>query len=68
MGKSARHMSIYPFCDPLAAQRVVEANINFAAYLPCRIALLEDSKGKAWLVMMNLYMMIHGAALTDEQK
>ena len=66
MGKKARHMSIYQFCDPLTAQRMVEVNINFAAYLPCRIALVEDAKGHGWLVMMNLDMMLHGATLNKD--
>jgi len=68
MGKEARRMEIYQFCDPLTAQRMVEANINFAAYLPCRIALVEDKNGKGWLVMMNLDMMMEGATLTKELK
>jgi uncharacterized protein (DUF302 family) len=68
MGKKARRMEIYQFCDPLTAQRMVEANIHFAAYLPCRIALVEDEKGQGWLVMMNLDMMLNGATLTDELK
>lgn len=68
MGKKARRMEIYQFCDPLTAQRMVEANINFAAYLPCRIALVEDEKGRGWLVMMNLDMMLNGATLTKELK
>ncbi|MDZ7804720.1 DUF302 domain-containing protein [Thiohalophilus sp.] len=68
MGKKARRMEIFQFCDPLTAQRMVEANINFAAYLPCRIALVEDAKGRGWLVMMNLDMMLNGATLTDELK
>jgi uncharacterized protein (DUF302 family) len=68
MGQKARRMSIYQFCDPLTAQRMVEANINFAAYLPCRIALVEDEKGKGWLVMMNLDMMLQGATLTKDLK
>lgn len=66
MGQKARHMAIYQFCDPLTAQRMVEANINFAAYLPCRIAVVEDEKGKGWLVMMNLDMMLKGATLTKD--
>lgn len=66
MGKKARRMEIYQFCDPLTAQRMVEANIHFAAYLPCRIALVEDQQGKGWLVMMNLDMMLQGATLTKE--
>ena len=68
MGEKARHMAIYQFCDPLTAQRMVEANMNFAAYLPCRIALVEDEKGRGWLVMMNLDMMLQGATLTKELK
>lgn len=68
MGKKARRMEIYQFCDPLTAQRMVEANINFAAYLPCRIALVEDENGQGWLVMMNLDMMLNGATLTKELK
>lgn len=66
MGKKARRMDIFQFCDPLTAQRMVESNINFAAYLPCRIALVEDKKGKGWLVMMNLDMMIQGATLDKD--
>lgn len=68
MGKKARRMEIYQFCDPLTAQRMVEANIHFAAYLPCRIALVEDENGQGWLVMMNLDMMLNGATLTDDLK
>ena len=68
MGKKARRMDIYQFCDPLTAQRMVEANIHFAAYLPCRIALVEDEKGQGWLVMMNLDMMLHGATLGKDLK
>lgn len=68
MGKKARRMEIYQFCDPLTAQRMVEANIHFAAYLPCRIALVEDETGQGWLVMMNLDMMLNGATLTDDLK
>lgn len=68
MGRDARRMEIFQFCDPLTAQRMVEANINFAAYLPCRIALVEDEEGQGWLVMMNLDMMLQGATLSDELK
>jgi len=58
MGEQTRRMEIYQFCDPLTAKKMVEYNIDFAAYLPCRIALVEDAKGKFWLVMMNLDMLI----------
>ncbi len=58
MGVKSRRIDIYQFCDPLTAKKMVEYDINFAAYLPCRITLVEDAKGQAWLVMMNLDMFI----------
>lgn len=68
MGRDARRMEIFQFCDPLTAQRMVEENINFAAYLPCRIALVEDEDGQGWLVMMNLDMMLQSTTLSEELK
>lgn len=68
MGKKSSRMGIYQFCDALMAQSMVEANINFAAYLPCRIALVEDKNGKVWLLMMNLDIMLNGAALSKDLK
>lgn len=68
MGKKSRRMGIYQFCDALMAQQMVKANIHFAAYLPCRIALVEDEKGKGWLLMMDLDIMIKGAALNKNLK
>lgn len=58
MGGKSRRIEIYQFCDAMTAKKMVENDINFAAYLPCRIALVEDAKGQAWLVMMNLDMFI----------
>lgn len=66
MGQKARHMTIYQFCDPLTAQRMVEANIHFAAYLPCRIALVEDEKGHGWLIMMDLDLVMQGTTLSKD--
>ena len=68
MGEKSRRMDIYQFCDPLTAKKMVEYDINFSAYLPCRIALVEDAKGQGWLLMMNLDMFIQGAKLTPALK
>jgi uncharacterized protein (DUF302 family) len=68
MGEKTGRMEIYQFCDPLTAKKMVEHDIHFAAYLPCRIALVEDAKGRAWLLMMNLDMFIQGANLGPELK
>ena len=64
MGEKSRRMDIYQFCDALTAKKMVEHDIHFSAYLPCRIALVEDAKGQGWLVMMNLDMFIQGAKLS----
>ena len=68
MGKTSQHIAIYQFCDPITAQKMVEHDINFAAYLPCRISLVEDKKGQAWLVMMNLDMLLMDPGLDANLK
>lgn len=59
MGEQSRRIEIYQFCDALTAKRMVEYNMSFAAYLPCRITLVEDAQGKAWLMTMNLDLFIN---------
>ena len=68
MGESSHRMGIYQFCDALTAKKMVEFDINFAAYLPCRIALVEDQQGKGWLLMMNMDMLIDNPHLQGDLK
>jgi uncharacterized protein (DUF302 family) len=68
MGEKSRRIDIFQFCDPLTAKKMVEYDINFSAYLPCRIALVEDAKGQGWLVMMNLDMFIQDPKLSPALK
>ena len=68
MGGKSRRIEIYQFCDAMTAKKMVENDIHFAAYLPCRIALVEDAKGQAWLVMMNLDMFIQSPKLDPALK
>ncbi|MDJ0739495.1 MAG: DUF302 domain-containing protein [Gammaproteobacteria bacterium] len=63
MGEDANYMRILAFCDALIAKRMVEYNIIFAGFLPCRIAVLEDADGKGWIVTMNMDMMLHAVDL-----
>jgi uncharacterized protein (DUF302 family) len=66
-GKDQRFWKIYMFCDPLTAAKMVNYSDAFSAYLPCRIALVEDNEGQLWLYTLNMDMMIHGGAtLPDE--
>lgn len=66
MGEEANYMRILAFCDALIAKKMVEHDIIFAGYLPCRIAVLEDSKGQGWIVTMNMDMMVQGIELPKE--
>lgn len=66
MGKDANYMRILAFCDALIAKKMVEYDIIFAGFLPCRVAVLEDSQGKGWIVTMNMDMMLHAVDLPAE--
>ena len=66
MGEEANYMRILAFCDALIAKKMVEYDITFAGFLPCRIAVLEDSKGQGWIVTMNMDMMVEGVELPKE--
>jgi uncharacterized protein (DUF302 family) len=66
-GEDQRFWKIYMFCDPLTAAKMVNYSDAFSAYLPCRIALVEDNDGQLWLYTLNMDMMIHGGKeLPDE--
>ncbi|MFA5171370.1 MAG: DUF302 domain-containing protein [Sulfuriferula sp.] len=54
IGGTQRRIAIYQFCDALTAKDLVDMNVDFAIFLPCRIALVEDKNGQAWLVMMDM--------------
>ena len=59
-GEDQRFWKIYMFCNPLTAAKMIDYSDAFAAYLPCRIALVEDKTGQLWLYTLNMDMMIHG--------
>jgi uncharacterized protein (DUF302 family) len=66
MGEDANFMRILAFCDALIAKKMVEYNIIFAGFLPCRIAVLEDSEGRGWIVTMNMDMMLQAVDLPED--
>ena len=66
MGQDANYMRILAFCDALIAKKMVEYDIIFAGFLPCRIAVVEDSDGKGWIITMNMDMMLHAVDLPEE--
>ncbi|MDZ7754408.1 MAG: DUF302 domain-containing protein [Gammaproteobacteria bacterium] len=65
-GVDSGRLEIFQFCNPSDAHKMVTHNIIFAAYMPCRIALVEDGDGRMWLMMMNLDMLINAAPLPPD--
>ena len=59
-GKPYRFVKIYMFCNSLTAQKMLDYSDAFSAYLPCRITLVEDPRGKLWLYTLNMDLMIYG--------
>lgn len=59
-GQPQRFLKIYQFCNPQTAMRMVAFSAAFSAYLPCRIALVEDKTGGLQLYSLNMDMMIYG--------
>lgn len=66
MNVESGRIEIFQFCDARIANEMLQFNPDFAAYLPCRIALIEDTDGKAWLVTLDLGKIIPGANLPPE--
>ena len=59
-GKPWRKLQIYLYCNPLTAAKMVEHDPAYAAYLPCRVSLVEDETGQLWLYTLDMDMMIYG--------
>ncbi|MET0015315.1 MAG: DUF302 domain-containing protein [Sedimenticola sp.] len=65
-GVQTGHLEIIQFCNPEDAVKMVAMDPIYAAYMPCRIALVEDSEGREWLLMLNLDMLINSNNLPPE--
>lgn len=64
--KSERFIKIYSYCSPSVAKQFIHASPHMAAFMPCRIALVENDDG-LWLYTMNLDMLLQSEhRLSDE--
>jgi uncharacterized protein (DUF302 family) len=59
-GKPYRHAQIFMFCNAVTAAKMMDYKDAYSAYLPCRVALIEDKQGQAWLYSLNMDLMIYG--------
>jgi uncharacterized protein (DUF302 family) len=65
-GGESNRMEIFQFCDANIAAKMVKYSMAFAGYLPCRISLVLDDKGQAWLITLNMDKTMGDASLPKE--
>jgi uncharacterized protein (DUF302 family) len=56
-GKKEKLLTVYSYCSPGTARRMVDFSPHMAAYLPCRISVVEQDDG-LWLYTLNMDMMV----------
>jgi len=56
-GKKEKLLTVYSFCSPETARKMVDFSPHMAAYLPCRISMVEKEDG-LWLYTLNMDMMV----------
>lgn len=66
-GEKQRYLKIFQYCDPETAMKMVGYSDAFAAYLPCRIAIVEGKDGQLALYSLNMDLMIYGGDPLPEE-
>ena len=56
-GKKEKFLKVYSYCTPATARRMVDFSPHMAAYLPCRITVVERDDG-LWMYTLNMDMMV----------
>jgi uncharacterized protein (DUF302 family) len=57
-GKKEKLLTVYSFCSPDTARKMVDFSPHMSAYLPCRVTLVEHDDGSLWLYTLNMDMMV----------
>lgn len=56
-GKKEKFLKVYSYCSPATARMMVDFSPHMAAYLPCRISVVERDDG-LWMYTLNMDMMV----------
>lgn len=46
-------VEFFSFCDAVIARELLDLSLEFAVFLPCRIAVVEDANKKIWLLTLD---------------
>ena len=67
-GEKQKYLKAYSYCTPTTARQMVDFSPHMAAFLPCRIVVVEKEDG-LWMYTLNMDMMIRmGRKLPPELK
>ena len=58
--KGGKYIRIISYCNPHIAKQFIEHSMAYSAFMPCRVAIIEDDNGDYWLYTMDLGLMIAG--------
>lgn len=56
-GQPQKFLKVYSYCTPATARMMVDFSPHMAAYLPCRITVVERDDG-LWMYTLNMDMMV----------
>ena len=57
-GQKQKFLKAYSYCTPSTARKMVDFSPHMAAFLPCRIVVVEQEDG-LWMYTMNMDMMVN---------
>jgi uncharacterized protein (DUF302 family) len=46
-------VEFFSFCDAMVARDLLDLSLEFAVFLPCRVAVVEDANRKIWLLTLD---------------
>lgn len=46
-------VEFFSFCDAMVARELLDLSLEFAIFLPCRVAVVEDAHKKIWLLTLD---------------
>jgi uncharacterized protein (DUF302 family) len=55
-GQPQKFLKVYSYCNPSTARRMLDFSPHMAAFLPCRVTVMEREDG-LWLYTLNMDMM-----------
>ncbi len=64
--KNPHYFEIFQFCTPEEIRKIVDVDIIYSVYMPCQISLVEDNKGRLWLITLNLDIVIQDRPLPSD--